>query len=78
MREVKGPALRCVGFTVATDVDCERAMQVEADAHLIAAAPEMLSVLHLVEKALRERGTEAWFPIEVRLAVQDAIAGAQP
>jgi hypothetical protein len=44
-REVIGPAMRVVGFTIATDVDQKRAKQVESDAKLIAAAPELLKAL---------------------------------
>lgn len=45
MREVVGPALKCVGFTMATNVDAGRDARIEADARLIAAAPELLAAL---------------------------------
>jgi hypothetical protein len=45
MREVSGPALTCRGFTIATDVDAAQAARIEADARLIAAAPDLLEAL---------------------------------
>jgi hypothetical protein len=45
MREVSGPALTCRGFTIATDVDAERAARIEADARLIAQAPTLATEL---------------------------------
>lgn len=49
----------------------------EANARLIAAAPSMLNVLQAVSKELRTRGTHAWFPVDVRIAVDDVIARAE-
>lgn len=45
LREVVGPSLSVRGFTVATNVSLKMAAQVEADARLIAAAPEMLRLI---------------------------------
>lgn len=42
MREVVGPALRCIGFTIATDVTEEKAARVQADAQAIALVPDLL------------------------------------
>ena len=51
MLEVIGPALKCVGFTIATDVDADRARKIERDAHLIAAAPMMAEALDSLIRA---------------------------
>lgn len=40
MRRVDGPKMSVVGFTIATDVSQEQAETIEADARLIAAAPQ--------------------------------------
>lgn len=48
MRRVAGPALNVVGFTVASDVSAEYARQVETDARLIAAAPDLLKALEQI------------------------------
>ena len=45
MVEIDGPSLTCRGFTIATDVDAQRAACIEADARLIAAAPDLLEAL---------------------------------
>lgn len=58
MVKVVGPAMRCVGFTIATDVDAEKAQRIKADARFIAAArdlvPEMAARLEAQEALLRE------------------------
>lgn len=43
--EVIGPALSVIGFRVATDVTAQDAMRKDADAALIAAAPDLLEAL---------------------------------
>ena len=45
MVEVYGPKLSIMGFTIATDVTFKQAETIDADAHLIAAAPDMLEAL---------------------------------
>lgn len=42
MREVKGPLVKCICSTIATNVSIEQARQMEADISLIAAAPDLL------------------------------------
>lgn len=54
MREVIGPALRCIGFTRATNVDAARAQLVEEHAALIAAAPELLAALKALHDDIAE------------------------
>lgn len=58
MVEVVGPAMRCVGFTIATDVDAEKAQRIKADASFVAAArdlvPAMADRLEAQEALLRE------------------------
>lgn len=53
MVEVVGPAMSCRGFTVATDVDEAKAARIEADARLIAAAPDMYEALKAAHRALQ-------------------------
>lgn len=45
MREVKGPRPGVRGFTVATDVSFDDAIQTDADIELIAAAPDLIDAL---------------------------------
>jgi hypothetical protein len=45
MVEVFGPRIQVRGFTVATDIDAGTADRIEADARLIAAAPDLLAAL---------------------------------
>ena len=47
---------------------------IESDARLCAAAPEMLSRLQEVEKTLNSRGVKEWFPVNVRQAIQCTLA----
>lgn len=54
MREISGPSLTCRGFTIATDVDYRRAALIEADARLIALAPQLAAALIKAEEALAE------------------------
>ena len=52
---VEGPTIRCLGFTIASDVDEKGALQRIRDANLIALAPDLarayLDTLNKLEKA---------------------------
>lgn len=51
MIEVVGSSILTIqGFTVATNVSPQKAAQIERDANLIAAAPQMLEALRLIAK----------------------------
>jgi hypothetical protein len=48
MVQIVGPSLNCIGFTIATDVDAEKADLIRADAHLISASPDLLALAKMV------------------------------
>ncbi len=65
MREISGPSLTCRGFTIATDVDYRRAALIEADARLIALAPQLAAeVISLREREARLVEALRWMGAE--------------
>jgi len=80
MVQVNGPGLRCVGFTIARNVTWKDGARIEADAALIAAAPDLhAAVVELLawkaaalarEAALRARTRDISGRILAALAVE--------
>lgn len=56
---VAGPPQPITIITTALDIDLEGSWEREANAHLIAAAPDLLEALQVAEMVLRERGLRA-------------------
>lgn len=56
MVEVDGPALTVRGFTSATNIDLAKALKVEQDAQLIAAAPDLLAASIAVLEMCEQHG----------------------
>lgn len=75
MIEVRGPAIRCVGFTVASGVSCSRSRKIQKDAKLIAAAPDLLDAAQLIVRHIDNVGDDSDL-MECRKILVAAIAKA--
>ena len=73
---VEGPTIRCLGFTIASDVDEKGALQRIRDANLIALAPDLArAYLDLLAERdrLRKAGDNLANAAEHGVAISDAV-----